>query len=138
MSIYAELNTNPSRRDLLGFGLVVGGAMAALGAYALLHQHRQTLGLSCFAVGAAVFLLSLIPPIGRILYILWMGLGLTMGFFTGPIIMLVLYVLVIVPVGLWFKVVKRDLMRRRLDPDARSYWEEYPRSDDPARYIRQF
>ena len=89
-------------------------------------------------IGGAVMLLSLVPPIGRLLYILWMGFGLTIGFFTAPLIMLILYVVVMVPVGLVFKLTKRDLMRRHLDPKAGSYWEEYPRSDDPASYIRQF
>ena len=57
---------------------------------------------------------------------------------TAPIIMFVVYLIVIVPVGLWFKVTKRDLMRRQLDPGAKTYWEDYPGSDDPASYIQQY
>jgi hypothetical protein len=136
--MFAELNKNPTRKDLLSFGLIVAAGMAAVGAYFFLRLHRPETAFTLWGVGAAVFLLSLIPPVGRVLYILWMGLGLFIGFFTAPVIMFVLYALVIVPVGLWFKVTRRDVMRRRLDRSAASYWEDYPGSDDPASYIRQF
>jgi hypothetical protein len=137
MTLYAELNRNPSRKDLLSFGLIVAAGMGAIGAYFQLHG-RPERALVLFVVGGAVLLLSFIPPIGRLLYIVWMGLGLTLGFFTAPIMMFIIYALVVVPVGLWFKVVKRDALRRQLDPAAKSYWEDYPGSDDPASYIRQF
>jgi hypothetical protein len=137
MSLYAELNTNPSRRDLLSFGLIVAAGMGVFGAYFQLHG-RPERALVFFAVGGAVFLLSFVRPVGRLLYILWMGFGLTLGFFTAPVIMFLVYALVVVPVGLWFKVTKRDALRRRLDPAAKSYWEDYPGSDDPKSYIRQF
>ncbi len=139
MSLYAELDTQPTRRDLLAFGLVFAAGMGALGAWLFFGAHARSDRAMVFpVVGAVVLLLSLVPPVGRVLYILWMGLGITIGFVTGPIMMLVLYGLVVVPVGLWFRVTKRDALRRRIDPTATSYWEDYPGSDDPASYIRQF
>jgi hypothetical protein len=138
MSLYAELNKNPSRRDRLSFGLTVAAGMAAIGAYTYLARQEEESARVFFAVGVAVLLLSLVPPIGRILYILWMGFGLTLGWFTTPILMFVVYALVIMPVGLWFKMTRRDVMRRKLDPRAPSYWEDYPGSADPASYIRQY
>jgi hypothetical protein len=138
MSIYQELNKNPTRRDLLSFGLIFAGGMGAIGALNFFYLHHPDRALVFAAIGGGVFLLSLIPPIGRLLYILWMGFGLTLGFFTAPIIMFVVYSIVIVPVGLWFKITKRDLMRRQLDPSAKTYWEEYPGSTDPVSYIRQY
>jgi hypothetical protein len=137
MSIYAELNTHPSRKDLLSFGLVFAAGMGAFGAWFQTHG-RPERALVFFVVGGAVFLLSLIPPVGRLLYILWMGFGLTVGFFTVPIIMFALYALAVVPLGLWFRLRRRDTMRRKLDPSAKSYWEDYPGSEDPESYVRQF
>jgi hypothetical protein len=85
-----------------------------------------------------VFVLSFIPPIARILYIFWMGLGITMGLITSPIILVVVFLLLITPVGLLFKVLQRDTMKRKLDRGAKSYWEEYPENEDPATYVKQF
>ncbi len=138
MSIYKELNKNPSRRDLVSFGLIFLGGMGVAGAWLHFHSQRPDVALGLWSAGGAVFLLSLIPPVGRVLYILWMGLGLTLGFVMSPIIMAVVYLVVIVPVGLVFKLMRRDTMRRQLDPKASSYWEDYPGSDDPTSYIRQF
>jgi hypothetical protein len=138
MDLYKELNRNPSRRDLLSFGLIFAGGMGALGAVNQLYLHRPGPALVLFALGGAVLLLSFVPPVGRLLYVLWMGFGLTIGFFTAPIIMFFLYGLVVVPMGLWFRLRKRDLMRRRLDPGAATYWEDYPGSRDPASYVKQY
>ena len=138
MSIYKELNTNPSRRDLLSFGLIFLGGMGIFGAAAHFYSERPGLALTLWIVGFVGFVLSFIPAVGRVLYILWMGLGLTIGAVTSPIIMVVLYFVIIVPVGFVLRLARRDTMRRPRDLKASSYWEDYPRSDDPASYIRQF
>jgi hypothetical protein len=52
--------------------------------------------------------------------------------------MLILFAIAIVPLGLVFKLMRRDTMRRQLDRNAASYWENYPGNDDPASYVRQF
>lgn len=140
MSIYAELNTRPSPSELRKFGVIFLGGMAVMGLvfWQLLDGGSLDRAKYLWIVGAAVFVLAFIPPIGRILYILWMGLGMTIGLFTSPVIMFVLYILLIVPVGLIFKITGRDLMRRKLDGKVDSYWEDYPRAEDPARYVKQF
>jgi Saxitoxin biosynthesis operon protein SxtJ len=134
-----ELNTRPSPSDLRQFGLIFLGGTAILGLVFWqvfdkdLHRAQYF-----FGAGVAVMVLSLIPPIGRLLYIAWMALGLTMGLVTSPAIMFVLFLVLIVPVGIVFKITGRDLMRRKLDDKAESYWEDYPKADDPSRYVKQF
>ena len=138
MELYKELNRNPSRKDVFNFGLIFLGGMGLLGAVNQFYLGKPGVAQNLWIIGGAVFVLALIPPLGRLLYILWMGFGLTIGFFTAPVIMFIVYSVVIMPVGLFFKLTKRDTMRRGLDPKAGSYWEDYPGSDDPARYMRQF
>ena len=138
MSIFKEINKNPTKRDLFSFGAIFLGGMAIIGAIQRFYLGHPDAAQTLWIIGAVVFVLANVPVLGRWLYILWMGFGLCIGFFTAPIIMFILYAVVMVPVGLFFKLTKRDLMRRSLDPKAGSYWEEYPRSDDPASYIRQF
>jgi hypothetical protein len=138
VNLYKEINRNPTKRGLLSFGLVVMGGFAAMGALAHFKSHKPELAMGLAIAGVAVFLLSFIPGVGRLLYVGWMALGLTIGLVTSPIIMGIIYVLVIVPVALAFKLGQRDLMRRKLDRGAGSYWEDYPRSDDPGTYVRQY
>lgn len=138
MSIYSELNTKPDFTDRWKFGVIFLVGMTALGAIQRFWLHHDTLATGLFIAAGAVFVLSFVPPIGRLLYIAWMAFGITIGLVTSPIIMFVLYLLLIVPVGLFFKITGRDLMRRKLDAKSDSYWEDYPQAEDPTRYVKQF
>lgn len=138
--ILHELNLKPPASELRKFGLFFLVGMGILGAvfWQVYDNGNLDRARYFFAAGGAVMVLSLIPPIGRLLYIVWMGLGLVMGLVTTPVIMFILFLVLIVPAGLIFKLKNRDLMKRTLDPKADSYWEEYPKPDDPSRYYKQF
>lgn len=134
-----ELNTKPSAADLRSFGYIFLGGMAIIGlVFWQLFDHDLHRAQYAFGAGVAVMVLALIPPIGRLLYIVWMGFGLLLGLVTSPIIMYALFLLLITPVALVFKVTGRDKMQRALDDKSDSYWEEYPKHDDPSRYVKQF
>lgn len=138
MGVYDHINRNPTRGEIVKTGLVVLGGMALLGALFEWKQHNHGAAMGLWIAGGAFFALTLLPVIGRLAYILWMGLGITIGLVTSPIIMGILYLVLIVPVGLFFRLTGRDLMRRKIDPQAASYWEDYPRTEDPSHYLRQF
>lgn len=138
--ILHELNLKPPASELRKFGvffLVGAGVMGAL-LWKVADKVTEQQAYYIFGAGAAVMVLSLIPPIGRLLYIVWMGLGLVLGLITTPIVMFILFLVLIVPAGLIFKLKNRDLMKRSLDREAPSYWEEYPKPEDPSRYYKQF
>jgi hypothetical protein len=138
MKIYDEINKHPSQGERLKFGATVLGGLLILGLlqWFVLHRHATARGM--WMAGVAVFVLALVPPIGRVLYILWMGLGITLGLVTSPIVLVVIFLVVITPVGLVFRLIRRDAMRRKLDKPAQTYWEEYPETEDPATYVKQF
>ena len=136
--IYDEINKDPSAKELIKFGATFFGGMAVIGALYFFVLHKEPLAKGLWIAGGVVFLLSFIKPVARILYILWMGLGITMGLVTQPLILIVVFLLLITPVGLVFKLVQRDTMKRKLDKGASSYWEEYKETDDPATYVKQY
>lgn len=136
--IYDEIDRNPSPKELLKFGAAFLGGMGVIGLLYYFVLHKQPLALGLWVAGVVVFVLSFIPPVGRVLYILWMGLGVTLGLVTSPIILALVFLLLITPVGLVFKLIRRDTMKRKMDRGAASYWEEYKETDDPATYVKQF
>ena len=136
--IYAEINKNPSAKELIKFGATFLGGMAVIGFLYHFVFHNEPLAKGLWIAGGVVFVLSFIPPVARILYILWMGLGITMGLVTSPIILALVFLVLITPVGLVFKLIQRDTMKRKMDRDAATYWEEYKETDDPATYVKQF
>jgi Saxitoxin biosynthesis operon protein SxtJ len=136
--IYDEINKNPSAKELIKFGATFLGGMAVIGLLYYFVLHNQPLAKGLWIAGGVVFVLSFIPPIARVLYIFWMGLGITMGLVTSPIILALVFLVLITPVGLVFKLIQRDTMKRKLDKGAASYWEEYKETEDPATYVKQF
>jgi hypothetical protein len=87
--------------------------------------------------GGVLAALALLPVIGRLVYVAWMGFGVVIGLFTQPIFMAVAYVLLFVPVGLVFRLMGRDVMRRQPDGSP-SYWEDYPDTQDKGQYFKQY
>lgn len=138
IKIYDEINKNPSAKELVKFGATFLIGMGVIGLVYQFYFHKEPIAHGLWIAGGVVFLLSLIPPIGRLLYIFWMGLGITMGLITSPIILVVVFLLLITPVGLFFKLIGRDPMKRKLEPSAASYWEEYKENEDPATYVKQY
>jgi hypothetical protein len=136
--IYDEINKNPSAKELIKFGATFLGGMAVIGLLYYFVFHNEPLAKGLWIAGGVVFVLSFIPPVARILYILWMGLGITMGLVTSPIILALVFLVLITPVGLVFKLIQRDTMKRKLDKGASTYWEEYKETEDPATYVKQF
>jgi hypothetical protein len=61
-----------------------------------------------------------------------------MGLVTSPVLMAVIYLVLFVPLALLFRLMGRDALRKRLDPAAATYWEEYPQVKEPLRYLRQY
>lgn len=136
--IYDEINKNPSAKELIKFGATFLGGMAVIGLLYYFVFHNEPLAKGLWIAGGVVFALSFIPPVARVLYILWMGLGITMGLVTSPIILALVFLVLITPVGLFFKLIQRDTMKRKMDKGAASYWEEYKETEDPATYVKQF
>jgi hypothetical protein len=116
--------------------ILVGlGALGALQYF--LKQHVLAAEI-LWAVGGAAFLASLVPGLGRYLYIGWMGLGVTIGLFTQPIVVTVAYVLLFVPLGFLFRLMGRDMMKRKMADKGTSYWENCDEPADPVMYFKQY
>lgn len=104
------------------------------------------------ALGVAVFavqlgLVPIVPPrAGDVLEravtrTVWRGLvlvGYPIGLVVSHVLLAGIYYLVFTPIGLAFKLIGRDAMKRRLEPDRPSYWEPRPAARDPASYFKLY
>lgn len=82
---------------------------------------------------AAIFaLLSLVAP-GLLLPVnrLWMVFAGRLGAINNHLILGIVYILMIVPVALFMRLIGRDLMQRRIDREAGSYFIPVSRQTDP-------
>jgi hypothetical protein len=94
-----------------------------------------------FAVLSLVFLLLalLIPKALMPLNWLWTKLGLLLHKIVSPIVLVLLFYLVFMPIGLVMRLFGSDLLKLRLDKSAPTYWiERTPAGPEPNSLEDQF
>ena len=133
-----EINWKPDRRQLRVFGLVMLALFLAAGGL-LAWRFGTTVFYVCGAIGL-VFALSglLVPPLARVLYVLWMGIGFCIGSVVMPILIALIYYGVLTPIGLALRARGRDSMQRRRREPGASYWLDIRHRTEPRSYERQF
>jgi hypothetical protein len=121
------------------FGLLVGGILAAFGGWWLFRGKFQTAAPAFLAVGLLLVLLGAAAP--RLLarpYRLWMALAEGLSFVMTRVVLLIVFALVVTPIGILRRLSGADPLRRRAGMDGGS-WQPYPeRHRDPRHYERMF
>ena len=123
-----------SRRQLRRFGLTVGLALIMV-ALAIVWRGEWTVGPGARWLaggGAALSILGLaIPAVLLPLYRVWMGLALVLGHVMTRVLLTVVFLLVVTPIGLVRRAVRRDPIEKSAEPELGTYW--IPRGDVPDR-----
>ena len=88
-----------------------------------------------FALGV---LLWLVPQISKPVYLIWYFLAACIGLVISNLLLGAFYYLVLTPVGLVMRLFGRDLMRRKFDRSAPTYWDPVDPAADLQRYYRQY
>jgi len=113
----------------VGFGIVFWVNLGAV----------TTFSKALFIIGPALFALGMVwPPSLRFLYVALSLLAFPIGFVIGNVLMAIVFYLLVTPIGLIFKLLGKDPMHRKLDPEAKSHWIERPPPVEAGRYFRQF
>ena len=134
-----EINRTPSRRELAWFGAIFALFFAFVGALVRWKfDAPQTGNVVWIAAGAVTVLYYALPPLRRPLYLAWMYLAFPIGWVVTHAILAAVYYVLFTLTGLIMRLLGRDPMQRRLEPDRASYWTEHRPDTDRTRYFRQF
>ena len=133
-----RINWNPNRRELRQFGWVVGACFVLVGALVGWRWGAWRAGGVLMALGPVLLAVSLcLPPLGRMVYRAWMGVGFCLGTVMGPVFLALVYYGVFTPVGLLMRLAgRRPIDPRR--PDKLSFWRDVAHRTDTRSYERQF
>lgn len=110
----------PSQRDLRKLGLTF---LVVLGIISGIMFYKGN-PLAVWLLGAALLFgaWGLLWPAGlRPVYIAWMTLALVMGYFMSRLILIILFYLVVTPIGLIMRLLGKDLLDKKFK-DRDSYW----------------
>ncbi|MCE5326157.1 MAG: hypothetical protein LLG01_07045 [Planctomycetaceae bacterium] len=134
-----RLNLRPTRRQLNQFGLAWLAFVSIWAALAMWRWHSPAaagaLAAAAVIVPAAGWLYA---PIMRAAYLALTLAAYPIGAVVSTVVLAAVYFLVLTPVGLLMRLLRRDPMQRRFDRQATTYWRARPPAPDSARYFRQF
>lgn len=103
------------------FGIVFCVVFAIIGLWPLIHDGDVRLWSLAIAVGfLSVGLLH--PGLLKPLNILWFKFGMLIGRVVSPVVMGIIFFATVVPIGLLFRLRRKDLLHLKPDPELSSYW----------------
>ena len=131
-----EINWNPSARQLRQFGVICLFAIPLIG---WMWNASLNLIAVLLAIGLAIAVLSLLIP--KAVKPLFLGLSIIaipIGMIVGELAMLLIFFGVFLPIGLVFRLQRRDSLQRQFDRNADTYWQAKERPASTVDYYRQF
>jgi hypothetical protein len=105
------------------FGVVFSIVFLMVALYPLINS--EGLRIWALVVSIIFFLLAFLAP--KILVLpnkLWFKFGFLIGSFVAPIVMAFVYFVTVVPTGFIMRLLGKDLLKQKLDKNAKSYWIE--------------
>ena len=103
------------------FGVVFSIVFLIVALYPLITS--EGLRIWALVVSIIFFLLAFLVP--KILVLpnkLWFKFGLLIGSIVTPIVMAFVYFVTVLPTGLIMRLLGKDLLKQKLDKNAKSYW----------------
>ena len=133
-----ERKDGPKPGSERGFGIVFAGVFALIGLWPLWDGGPFRLWA---LAGAGIFLAAglFFPVVLRSLNQLWFLFGMALHKVMSPLVVGFLFYLTVTPIALIMRAAGKDPLRRRFDPQAKSYWiERDPAGPAPETMRQQF
>ncbi len=125
-------------RELRKFGItmaIILGILTGITLYKGSWLFPYFLGLA-----GAFFVIGILKPILlKYIYLGWMAIAITMGFFVTKVILSIVFYGIFTIVGIIARLVNQDMLDQQYDPDAETYWKQHEKPQDSRKHLeRQF
>jgi hypothetical protein len=116
------------KKEWRKFGITMAIIFSIIAIVFHIKEHEAVLYIVFIA---SFFLISalLVPFLLKPIYLSWMMFATLLGFVTSRIILGILFSLVFTPVGLFWRIIGKDMLNEKINRDSTSYWikkEEIP------------
>lgn len=131
-------NIKETKKDLRKFGLSVGIVLLIISA--LLFWNGKNLYLYFGAAGILLTILGIFYPASlKSINKAWMSLAIVSGWVMTRVILMILFYIVLTPIGIIAKIFRKDFLELKVDKSVNSYWEvREKRNFEPSDFENQF
>jgi len=135
-----EIKWRPKPEQLRSFGKITLIASAAVSILLYIFKDIEIKwSVAIVTLGISVFLTSLISiKLTRFIYLGLILITFPIGWTISFILMALFYFLLITPLGLFFRLMGKDLLSQKFNPNAKSYWVAHKQPENISRYLHQF
>lgn len=119
------------------FGLIFAGIFLIIASFPLLSGNGVrdwALVIAGLWAGFALVAPKLLHPLNKA----WLKFGFFMHGIINPVLMGIVFWVAVFPTGLILKVLGKDPMQRKLDPQATTYWKARDKQPTKESFIDQF
>ncbi len=133
---FIQLNTNPTSRQLRQFGCLCVVVLPLIG---WLWNTGGTAVWILLGSGLLIAMAAWFSPwLVRPLFVLLGVVAFPVGVVVSEAAMLLIYFGIFFPIGIIFRLMRRDALKLRMERESTSYWTEKAEMSDPESYYRQY
>lgn len=135
---WSDIPRNPPTATLRWFAVFCALAVGGCAGWQLVVSDNRALGLAL--LGLAFFLGSLgalLPALVRPVFVGALLLTFPLNWLFSHLLLGALYYCLFTPLGLFFRLIGRDVLGMRFQPDRDTYWAPKPEAEEIRRYFRQ-
>ena len=131
-----KLNLDP--KNLKKFGITIATVFFLITLLSLIRHNGKVLITSGIS-GIFYILAFFAPTFLRPIYIFWMKLAYIMGWINTRLILMIIFYVVLTPIGVGLKLFKVDLLDIKIDKNKDTYWRKKDKKISSLEdYKRQF
>jgi len=124
-------------KDLRQFGIVLGIILGVIGGIHYLKGNYNVYPWF-FGFGAAALVLGAAAPgTLKVPFKVFTRVAHAIGWFNTRVILILVYYLLLTPIGLVMRLFGKDLLDLRIEKDAQSYWLPRPHSSAPRESLEK-
>jgi hypothetical protein len=134
-----QKNREPTPRELMIFGVLIGPFFGLIGALVLWRSGAWMIAAVFWSIAVlSAIVYHCVPSVKRPTYMAWMAVMYPIGWLVSHALLAIVYFGWITPVGLLMRLCGYDPMRRRLCRGAESHWIRRKPVKNVNRYFRQY
>jgi ABC-type sugar transport system permease subunit len=136
---FLDVHKEPTRLELRLFGVLFAAFCGLVGSLLRWQAGAGAAALAVWGVGIAFLLVYYaVPPIQRVAFRAWIRVTFPIGWTVSHAVLAVVWYGIFTPIGLLLRLSGRDVLKRRFERGAPTYWVAHEPAEAASRYFKQF